>query len=148
MTTKMKFMALGLSMALFTGCSSVEDLIEDYIGDDEDQYSSSALYLKDSSGAGVAGIEYSCDGGYTSEGDLTTSGTTSSSGDMIVDYWPGYDLQCTITPIDAPELYLHDVNGPINDATSSCASYNGSTGEDGAIHNLSTDTCTLTIVMD
>jgi len=142
MTTKMKLMALGLSMALFTGCSSVEELIEDYI-DDEEQYSSSAIYLKDSSGTGVAGIDYSCDGGYTSDGDLTTSGSTTDTGDMLVDYWPSYGFSCNITLIDAPELYLYDVNGPINDAQVNCASYNGLTGEDGAINNEPFDTCTI-----
>lgn len=130
------------------GCGAADSLVEDLVGDDSDEYTSSALYLKDSNGTGVAGISYVCDGGYTADGDLTTSGNTSSTGDMLVDYWPGYDLQCTITPVDAPGLYLFDVNGPINDAEVSCASYYGSTGEDGAINNEPSDTCIITLVIN
>jgi len=60
----------------------------------------------------------------------------------------GYDLQCTITPVDAPELYLFDVNGPINDAQVSCASYYGLISEDGAINNEPSDTCTITLIIN
>ena len=149
MTTKMKLMALGLSMALSTGCSSVDELIEDYIGDDEDEYTSSALYLKDSNGNGVAGISYSCDGGFTDDGPLTTSGTTSSTGDMSISYWPGFDATCTINPINTTELYLYDANGAMNDAQVSCTSFYGFTGEDGddgSINNASSDTCSIRLI--
>lgn len=128
---------------LFTGCSA-----ESLIGDDEDQFTSSALYLKDSQGVGVEGISYSCDGGYTSDGDLITSGSTSITGEMAVDYWPGYDLMCTITPINAPALYLYDIDGPISNADVQCDSYNGIIGEDGAIYNNSTDECTIFLTIN
>ena len=155
MTTKIKLMALGLSMALTTGCSSVDELIEDYIGDDEDQYTSSTMYLKDSSGSSVAGIEYNCNGGFTSDGELTTSGTTISTGDMPIDYWPGYGLTCTITFVDAPDLYLYDANGPLNDVQLHCNSFideyyyfTGENGHDGSINNASSDTCQIDFMLD
>lgn len=155
MTTKMKLMALGLGMVLSTGCSSVDELIEDYVGDDEDQYTSSMIYLKDSSSTGVAGIEYNCDGGFTSDGELTTSGTTTSTGNMPIDYWPGYDLKCTIAFVDASDLYLYDANGPINDVQLHCNSFideyyyfTGENGYDGSINNASSDTCYIDFMLN
>ncbi len=141
-------MAALLGMTL-GGCSAVDDLIEEYASDDGEEFSHSTLYLKDSIAAGVAGVSYSCDGGYTDDGPLTTSGTTSSTGDVSISYWPGYDLTCIIYPIDAPELYLYDANGPINNAEVVCTDSNGLTGEDGndgSINNAPTDTCTIRLI--
>lgn len=126
-----------------TGCG-----VESLVGDDDGEFSSSALYLKDVQGVGVAGISYSCDGGYTNDGPLTTSGTTTTTGGMTVSYWPGYDLMCTITPVDAPDLYLYSANGPINNAQVDCNVNDGSIGQDGAIYNEPTDTCTITLKLN
>ena len=146
---------LGMTLA---GCDN-ESLVESIAGDEEeDQHSSSSLYLKDANGAGVVGISYSCFGGYVSgDGDmesrekLITSGNTSSAGDMSISYWPGYEVECTITPVSAPELYLYNVNGPINNAQVNCTSSGGFTGEDGhdgSINNASSDTCTIRPVIN
>jgi len=151
MTKKIGLVFLSLSFVFLTGCSSVDELIEKFAPDDEDQFSSSTLYLKDANSTGVAGIPYSCYGGYTSDGNLTTSGTTSNTGDISISYWPGYDAECTITPIDAPELYLYDANGPLNDAEVRCTSFYGFTGEDGddgSINNASSDTCTIKLIIN
>lgn len=136
------------STILLSGCDT-ESLLEDIVGDDGEEFSSSALYLKDSSGTGVADISYSCEGGYTDEGNLISSGTTSITGDMSISYWPGYDLMCTITPNDAPALYLYDANGPINDANVHCSTSSyGLTGDDGSINNASTDTCYINLTIN
>ena len=38
MTKTMRLMALGLSVVVFTGCSSVEDLVDEYVDDKEEEY--------------------------------------------------------------------------------------------------------------
>ena len=146
---------LGMGLA---GCDS-ESLVDSIAGDDSaDQYSQSTLYLKDANGAGVAGISYSCFGGYAGDDDdniengnkLITSGNTPVNGDIPVSYWPGYDLQCTFTTVDAPTLYLYGPSGPINNAQVNCSSSVGFTGEDGypgSINNAPSDTCYVTIVL-
>ncbi len=135
-------MALLVAVGL-TGCD-----VASLVGDDAGEFSSSTLYLKDVNVDGVAGIAYSCDGGYTDDGPLITSGTTSTTGGMSASYWPGYDLQCTITPIDTPDLYLYDANGPINNAQVDCDIFAGSIGQDGAINNEPTDTCTIRLMLN
>ena len=122
-------------------------------GNDEAEFSRTVVYLKDANGAGVAGIAYSCQEGMTStEGDITTSGTTSVTGDMSVSYWPGSYLECIITTNAAPELYLYTANGPLNNIYVGCTGpgsspgnngFTGEDGHDGSINNEPNDTCSL-----
>jgi len=145
-----KFGVATIAASLFLiGCST-DSITESFSGDDDEQFSRSTLYLKDSSGAGVAGIPYSCNGGHADGNQLDTSGNTSSAGDMSVSYWPGYDVICTITPSGAPKLYLYDGNGPVTNPTQvDCTKFHGFIGDDGvagSINNASSDTCRLRLL--
>ena len=141
-------MAALLGMIL-GGCDTDSIIGED---DDDIQTSNRTFYLKDSNGAGVTGIAYSCIGGSNDAGDLlVTSGNTASAGDMPIVYAPVSQIRCTLTPIDAPKLYLYDANGPMNDVSVYCNSSNGFTGEDGhagSINNAPSDTCVFDIFPD
>lgn len=151
MTNKIRLLTLGLSIVLFTGCGAVDDLINEYIdNEDGEEFSRTTLYLKDSNGTGVAGISYDCDDGsyYDDNIPLNTPGNTPSTGDFPVSYWPTYGAHCTITPIDAPALYLYDASGPLNNVQVSCTSssyqFTGEDGNDGSINNAPSGTCYLT----
>lgn len=127
---------------LLTGCD-----VSSLAGGDDETAPSTTLYLKDMGGTGVAGIAYSCDGGYDNDGPLITSGTTSSTGAMSTSYWPGYGFTCTLTLSNTVALFLHDANGPLNDVQVNCTSssyqFTGEDGVDGSINNASSGTCTL-----
>ena len=133
---------LGMTLG---GCDA-----ESLLGDDEEEFSRSTLYLKDSNGAGVAGVSYSCNGGDADGAQLNTAGSTSGTGNMPVNYWPGYDVICNITTNGAPELYLYDANGPITSpAQVSCNNFYGLVGEDGvagSINNAPSDACNIRLM--
>ena len=143
---------LGITLG---GCNT-ESLVDDYIdpGNDEAAFSRTTVYLKDANGTGVAGITYSCQEGMTStEGDITTSGTTPATGDMPVAYWPGSSAECIIITNAAPELYLYTANGPLNDIFVNCTgpgsdSFTGEDGHDGSINNKPNDTCSLQLIFE
>ncbi len=128
-------MAALLGMTL-GGCDT-----ESLLGDDEEEFSRTTLYLKDSSGAGVAGIQYSCSGGEAEIGDISTSGNTPSTGAVAISYWPGYDVSCKFTFDNVPKLYLFGTNGPINDIRMQCTP-GTSTENPGEIGNSPSGTCT------
>ncbi len=127
-------MAALLGMTL-GGCDT-----ESLLGDDEEEFSRTTLYLKDSSGAGVAGIQYSCSGGEAEIGDISTSGNTPSTGAVDISYWPGYDASCSFTFDNVPKLYLFDTNGPINDIRMQCTP-GAPTENPGEIGNAPSGTC-------
>ena len=109
-------------------------------GDDKEEFSRTTLYLKDSSGAGVAGIQYSWSGGEAEIGDISTSGNTPSTGEVAISYWPGYDASCSFTFDNVPQLYLFGTNGPINDIRMQCT--DGVSGVNpGALNNAPSGTC-------
>ena len=107
---------LGMTLG---GCDT-ESIIRDIAGDEDEEFSRATVYLRDSNGTGVADIAYSCSGGTSDNGDLSTAGNTPSTGDVAVAYWPGYDVSCTFTFDNVPKLYLFDDNGPINDVRMHC----------------------------
>lgn len=79
MTKKMRLMALGVSIALFTGCSAVDDLIEKYAGDDAEdtyeEYASNTITPAEVASRIIGTWDSGCgqeDGGTRSEWEILT----------------------------------------------------------------------------